>query len=234
MHFHLPKPLHGWREFVGEVGIIVVGVLIALGAEQIIENWRWEEKVSSAQETMDNEIKNSLLGAVELNELENCTEVQFAALQKAILRGDEPAVRQILAGIEIPARQWADNAFEATLAAQVSDHLGSESLRKYSQVYQMIRKIHRLQETDEDTFSDLVVAYDAPTVVVTPEIRYARLRELANTHLRLMSKRAQARVLSRYAKSDLGLEVTQDDYLKAIDRARTLQQCRANAASLKS
>ncbi len=26
MHFHLPKPLHGWREFVGEVGIIVVGV----------------------------------------------------------------------------------------------------------------------------------------------------------------------------------------------------------------
>jgi len=31
MHFHLPKPLHGWREFAGEVGIIVFGVLIALG-----------------------------------------------------------------------------------------------------------------------------------------------------------------------------------------------------------
>jgi hypothetical protein len=29
--------LHGWRQFVGEVGIIVVGVLIALGAEQV---WR--------------------------------------------------------------------------------------------------------------------------------------------------------------------------------------------------
>jgi hypothetical protein len=37
MHFHLPKPLHGWREFVGEVGISVLGVLIALGAEQVIE-----------------------------------------------------------------------------------------------------------------------------------------------------------------------------------------------------
>ena len=32
MHIHLPKPLHGWRAFVGEVGIIVLGVLIALGA----------------------------------------------------------------------------------------------------------------------------------------------------------------------------------------------------------
>jgi hypothetical protein len=37
MHFHLPKPLHGWREFAGEVGIIVLGVLIALGFEQIVE-----------------------------------------------------------------------------------------------------------------------------------------------------------------------------------------------------
>ncbi len=37
MHIHLPKPLHGWREFIGEVGIIVIGVLIALGAEQAIE-----------------------------------------------------------------------------------------------------------------------------------------------------------------------------------------------------
>ena len=33
MHIHLPKPLHGWRAFLGEVGIIVLGVLIALAAE---------------------------------------------------------------------------------------------------------------------------------------------------------------------------------------------------------
>jgi len=38
MHIHLPKPVHGWREFVGEVGIIVIGILIALGAEQAVEN----------------------------------------------------------------------------------------------------------------------------------------------------------------------------------------------------
>lgn len=36
-HFHVPKPLHGWREFAGEVGVIVLGVLIALGAEQVVE-----------------------------------------------------------------------------------------------------------------------------------------------------------------------------------------------------
>jgi type IV secretory pathway VirB2 component (pilin) len=37
MQVHLPEPLHGWREFAGEVGIIVLGVLIALAAQQIVE-----------------------------------------------------------------------------------------------------------------------------------------------------------------------------------------------------
>lgn len=48
MHFHLPKPLHGWREFAGEVGIIVLGVLIALTFEQIAEEVRWSHAVRQA------------------------------------------------------------------------------------------------------------------------------------------------------------------------------------------
>jgi hypothetical protein len=35
MHVHLLEPLHGWRAFAGEVGVIVLGVLIALGAQQL-------------------------------------------------------------------------------------------------------------------------------------------------------------------------------------------------------
>src|SRR3954454_9862115 len=46
MHFHLPKPMHGWREFFGEVGVIVLGVLIALSAEQLVEMLHWRSQVS--------------------------------------------------------------------------------------------------------------------------------------------------------------------------------------------
>jgi hypothetical protein len=49
MHFHLPKPLHGWREFAGEVGIIVLGVLIALGAEQVVETLHWRSEIADAR-----------------------------------------------------------------------------------------------------------------------------------------------------------------------------------------
>ena len=58
MHFHLPKPLRGWRAFAGEVGIIVVGVLIALGAEQVVENWNWHQKVGIVRQSLMGELAN--------------------------------------------------------------------------------------------------------------------------------------------------------------------------------
>src|SRR3982750_670044 len=56
MHFPLPKPLHGWRAFAGEVGIIVIGVLIALGAEQIVEAWHWRNEARDFSKAVDHEL----------------------------------------------------------------------------------------------------------------------------------------------------------------------------------
>jgi hypothetical protein len=58
MHFHLPKPLHGWREFAGEVGIIVLGVLIALAAESVVETGQWRHKVSVVRSSLMGELAN--------------------------------------------------------------------------------------------------------------------------------------------------------------------------------
>jgi len=56
MHFHLAKPLHGWREFAGEVGIIVLGVLIALGAEQLVAHVHQRQQAALAEGEIRNEI----------------------------------------------------------------------------------------------------------------------------------------------------------------------------------
>ena len=58
MHFHLPRPLHGWRALAGEVGIIVVGVLIALGAEQVVEAVHWHQKVGIIRKSLMGELAN--------------------------------------------------------------------------------------------------------------------------------------------------------------------------------
>lgn len=44
MHPHRPKPLHGWREVSVEIGVIVVGIVIALGLEQTVEFFQHREQ----------------------------------------------------------------------------------------------------------------------------------------------------------------------------------------------
>ena len=67
MHFHLPRPLHGWREFAGEVGIIVLGVLIALGAEQVLSSIHDRSEARHARDNVVYEVnRTSTSSAAEL------------------------------------------------------------------------------------------------------------------------------------------------------------------------
>lgn len=56
MRFHLPHPLHGWRVFAGEVGVIVLGVLLALGAQQVAEDLQMRSEVREFRRSIDHEI----------------------------------------------------------------------------------------------------------------------------------------------------------------------------------
>src|SRR5258708_22668281 len=72
MHLHLPKPLHGWREFVGEVGIIVLGVLIALGAEQVVESIHEHQAAVDANGDIRAEIKANITSLAIRKQNEPC------------------------------------------------------------------------------------------------------------------------------------------------------------------
>jgi hypothetical protein len=60
MHFHLPKPLHGWREFAGEVGVIVLGILIALALERMVADIQDRSEAREAREAINAEMREDL------------------------------------------------------------------------------------------------------------------------------------------------------------------------------
>ena len=56
MDFHLPKPLHGWRAFAGEVGVIVLGVLIALAAQEVAQSIGARRDAAELRQSMVDEL----------------------------------------------------------------------------------------------------------------------------------------------------------------------------------
>jgi hypothetical protein len=84
MHVHLPKPLHGWREFAGEVGIIVLGVLIALGFEQIVETVHGNTQVREFREAADEELAYDMAAYEKRLALGPCVRARLLELDRVI------------------------------------------------------------------------------------------------------------------------------------------------------
>jgi hypothetical protein len=93
MHFHLPKPLHGWRAFVGEVGIIVIGVLIALGAEQLVEAAHRKQEAAHADAGIRSELAFNLGRLESRTTIHSCVDRRIDEIQ-ALLDGaaDKPDI----------------------------------------------------------------------------------------------------------------------------------------------
>jgi hypothetical protein len=60
MHVHLPKPLHGWREFLNEYAIIVLGVLTALALDQLVEAAHERRLAREATTAINQELQDDL------------------------------------------------------------------------------------------------------------------------------------------------------------------------------
>jgi hypothetical protein len=86
MDVHLPKPLHGWREFAGEVGVIVLGVLIALGSQQLAENVQQRLEARDARAAVRGELEINMSGLASRAAQKHCVEHRMDEIQ-ALLDG---------------------------------------------------------------------------------------------------------------------------------------------------
>src|SRR5690348_1629077 len=50
------SPRYDWREDARELAIVVVGVLIALLAQEVVQRWEWKRKVAVARDAMRYEL----------------------------------------------------------------------------------------------------------------------------------------------------------------------------------
>ncbi len=135
MRFHLPKPLHGWRQLAGEIGIIVVGVLIALGAQQVVESWQWHQKAAQTQGILDAELHRDAVSAYDWLTVAPCVDQQLNSIDKALASarqtGNVQATRQLTPPLEV----FTEDAWLDARAMQVADHMRPQMVALYSGLF---------------------------------------------------------------------------------------------------
>ena len=149
MDVQLPKPLHGWRAFAGEVGVIVLGVLIALVAQQFAENWDWHQKVNAAIADMNNELgSGDGPEAYERVVLHDCVGARLDSLRASVELGDRSKSRRLIDEFWLPNRTWDSLARDAANTADVAGHMPHERMLQYRIAYEMVPDMQRLAEKE--------------------------------------------------------------------------------------
>jgi hypothetical protein len=137
VHFHLPKPLHGWRELAQEIAVIVVGVLIALGAEQLVEAWTWREHVHVAERAMRVELLAD--DGPELYQraaMHPCVQRQLDRIRAAVEGGqNRGAVAALVDGFQLQINSYDSLAHQEADASQVAGHMPEEARSLFDKSY---------------------------------------------------------------------------------------------------
>src|SRR5690242_7745117 len=103
MDIHLSKVPHSWREVAKEIAIVFVGVLIALYAQQVVDNWQWRAKVRTAEAAMQRELFfDNGPQIYERAVIYPCLQQRLDAVRSAVERGGSRAqVGDAIAGVQI-------------------------------------------------------------------------------------------------------------------------------------
>jgi hypothetical protein len=156
MHVHVPKPLHGWRQFAGEVGIIVLGVLIALAANELVDEWQWRTKVNRAEGAMRLELANDdapqAYGRILIAP---CLDAQIARIHDGAGRVPAGELRQWAAAYSPPLRGWDSEAWKAALGSDVGSHMGPDRLVQWSLPYRLMQGLNDSNTRERDVAIEL-------------------------------------------------------------------------------
>lgn len=187
MHFHLPKPLHGWRELAQEIAVIVIGVLIALGLEQVAEEVRWKQKVAGAEERLKPEMAANYGFAAELVTLTPCILSQLDHIRDHLISGEAKPLptddfMHNVAVLRLPTRPWAKATWEELEQDGTGAHFSVKRQRYLGASYHLVETmIDAVARSGEASGRLLATSYAYP---VNSELRGTLLLTVAEQYRR--------------------------------------------------
>ncbi len=220
MDIHKPKPWHGSRELLKEIGTIVIGVLIAIAFEQAVEWLHWRHKLGDADAAVRFELHDDdLPQAYARIVVRACLDTRLDALTAA-LAVDQPreAFRPLVQGYNPPFRTWDTNAWQTMVSSDVLTRLTAEEALHRSQAYNVVPAIGVINVRERQDTTDLGALDPKPGALTAAERDRVvlALRRLRIDNLQMFF--ASATLL--HAGEDLGVRLTEKDRARVISELR--------------
>jgi hypothetical protein len=166
MKLSMLRPLEGWRAFAGEVGVVVLGVLLALGAQQVAETVNERSEAAETRATLTGEIRESL-AVLELRKAaQPCIDNRLRELRAIVNEWGRTGTFETPRWVSQATWFAFDTArFEAAQSAGRLALLPSEEQYRFGLVVESLKTFRDIQKRETDAWSTLRMLQSGPEVL---------------------------------------------------------------------
>lgn len=142
------RPRRGWRELAGELAIIVLGVFIALGADQAVSNWNQRSQMRELRAAIDNEVAAGLAIWDARVLQESCVEARLVELERWLHGWREDRPQRLLGPIYAPISGPSGTSVWESRDPAVMTQMPLDVKLAYGEIYDQFanNEVQRLDE----------------------------------------------------------------------------------------
>jgi hypothetical protein len=155
MQWRRIRPVHGWADLLQEILIVVVGVLLALGAQQLVDDWRWQGEIRQFRAALDNELGYDLAAYEDRLKQNDCVKRRLDELQRWF---EETATRKQLrltSPIGRPVALATRTSVWESRTADAASHLGLETRLAYAKFYDSVDVFADIRASERAVWGEL-------------------------------------------------------------------------------
>ncbi len=200
MEIHKPKPVHGWRELLTELGIVVLGICIAISLEQFVEYVHWHNEVQIGRKALAEEIAVTDKFYARRLLIAPCLDRRLdedAGRIRDLAAGRKVAPRAIAPGETSPGALLGDAEWQSERASQTLIHFPRAELALMSKFYAQMGDLREWLFEEERSLSALAVMAEDPD--------HLGPADLAQLRVNLNTARMLNFLIALNARRDLGI-----------------------------
>lgn len=149
------SPAMGWRAFWSEIVIVVLGVLIALAANEAVQNWNWRNKVQDGEIRLREDMDYIFILAAEQYSTAACVQAQLTDLSRKLTQSgqawtpitvnvDEATKTRFI--VRIPSRNHVSPVWDSLIADGTATRFTQEAQRTYGSISARLERAQVLND----------------------------------------------------------------------------------------
>jgi hypothetical protein len=131
---------HDWRNDGRELAIVVMGVLIALLAQEVVQGWEWQQKIAAADDAMKREMFwDNGPEMIERIAIQPCINAQLDGIRGAVQANRPRAeIAGLVDRLYVPYVSYDTVAYRDVSASDVPIHMPKARENAWTQAYAMM------------------------------------------------------------------------------------------------